>query len=179
MQDAARGCAAEGARASAEGSKVSAKGRSRRRWSAKEKARVVHESLRPGRRVGEVVRRYGISRRRLSERRSATHRGKLEIASSAPPAVVDSESPPTFAALKVDRAPGPGPTGSVVIEAHGVPAHTPSLKTSIALARPFTGCRPAGAGWNSGPSADAVAALTRMAVSLSTGNSALPSCSRR
>ena len=33
--------------------------RSRRWWSAEEKARVVRECLRPGKRVGEVARRYG------------------------------------------------------------------------------------------------------------------------
>ena len=120
MQAAARGCVAEGEHGSAEGSKVSGKNRSRRRWSAEEKARVVRESLRPGRRVDEVARRYGISRWRLSTWRSAARRGELEIASSAPSAVFDSESPPTFAALEVDSATGPGAMGSVVIEAREV-----------------------------------------------------------
>ena len=120
MQDAARGIAAEGERASVEGSNVSGKNRSRRRWSAEEKARVVRESLRSGKRVGEVARRYGISRWRLSTWRSAARRGELEVASSVPGSVVDSESPPTFAALEVDSAPGPGPMGSVVIEAREV-----------------------------------------------------------
>ena len=66
MQDSARGSGGGRERESVQGSNVSAKRRSRRRWSAEEKARVVRESLRPGERVGEVARRYGISRwRRL------------------------------------------------------------------------------------------------------------------
>lgn len=54
--------------------------------------------------------RYGISRWRLSTRRSAARRGKLAVVSSAPSAVVDSESPPSFAALEMviaDMAPSP------------------------------------------------------------------------
>ena len=119
MQDAARGSAADRERASVEGSNVAGKNRSRRRWSAEEKARVVRESLRPGKRVGEVARRYGISRWQLSTWRSAARRGELAVTSSAP-SVVDSESPPAFAALEVDSATGAGPTGSVVIEAREV-----------------------------------------------------------
>ena len=92
-------------------SSVAAPGRSRRRWSAEEKARVVRESLRPGERVGEVARRYGISRWQLSTWRSAARRGELAVASSSSPA---------FAALEVDSATGPGPMGSVVIEAREV-----------------------------------------------------------
>ena len=59
MQDSTRSAAAERERASVQGSNGAATGRSRRRWSAEEKARVVRESLRPGERVGEVTRRYG------------------------------------------------------------------------------------------------------------------------
>ena len=40
---------------------------------------MVRESLRPGERVGEVARRYGISRWRLSTWRSAARRGELEV----------------------------------------------------------------------------------------------------
>ena len=117
MQDCSRGSATAGERESAEGSNVWAKGGSRRRWSVEEKVRVVRESLRPGRRVGEVARRYGISRWQLSTWRSAARRGELEVAAGA---VVDSESPPAFAALEVDSAPGAGAMGSVVIEAREV-----------------------------------------------------------
>ena len=117
MQDAVRGSAAARERASVEGRNVSGKNRSRRRWSDEEKARVVRESLRPGVRVGEVARRYGISRWQLSTWRSAARRGELAV---APPAVVDSQSQPAFAALEVDSAPGAGPLGSVVIEAREV-----------------------------------------------------------
>ena len=62
MQDSTRSSAAARERASVRGSNVAATGRSRRRWSAEEKARVVRESLRPGERVGEVARRYPILR---------------------------------------------------------------------------------------------------------------------
>jgi len=117
MQDAARGSATAGKRASVEGPNVSGKNRSRRRWSDEEKARVVRESLRPGKRVGEVARDYGISRWQLSTWRSAARRGELAV---APAAVVDSESQPAFAALEVDSAAGAGPMGSVVIEAREV-----------------------------------------------------------
>ena len=118
MQDAARGSAAARERASVEGPNVSEKNRPHRRWSDEEKTRVVRESLRPGKRVGEVARRYGISRWQLSTWRSAARRGELAVASPAP--VVDSESQPAFAALEVDSAPGPGSMGSVVIEAREV-----------------------------------------------------------
>ena len=120
MQDSARGCAADRECESAQGSNVSATRRSRRRWSTEEKARVVRESLRPGERVGEVARRYGISRWQLSAWRSLARRGELAVASSAEPVGVEPRPQPAFAALEVDSAPGPGPMGSVVIEAREV-----------------------------------------------------------
>ena len=83
MQISARGSAAVRERESVQGSNVAATRRSRRRWSAEEKARVVRESLRPGKRVGEVARRSGISRWQLSTWRSLTRQGKLAAASSA------------------------------------------------------------------------------------------------
>ena len=43
---------------------VSAKRRSRRRWSAEEKARIVRKSFWPGKRVEDVARRYGLSCKR-------------------------------------------------------------------------------------------------------------------
>ena len=78
----------------------------------------MRESLRPGKRVGEVARRYGISRWQLSTWRSLARRGELEVASSAPPVDVESQSQSAFAALEVDSA--TGPVGSVVIEAREV-----------------------------------------------------------
>ena len=120
MQDSARGSAAARERASVEGSNVSAKRQSRRRWSAEEKARVVHESLRPGERVGEVARRYGISRWQLSTWRSLARQGKLAVAPSAEAVGVEPRPQPAFAALEVDSAAGAGPMGSVVIEAREV-----------------------------------------------------------
>ena len=118
MQDSARGSAAAREGESDRGSNVSAKRRSRRRWSAEEKARVVRESLRPGKRVGEVAGRYGISRWQLSTWRSLARQGKLAVASSAEPVNVEPRPPLAFAALGVDGA--PGPMGSVVIEAREV-----------------------------------------------------------
>ena len=120
MQDSARGSAAARERPSVEGSKVSAKRQSRRRWSAQERARVVRESLRPGERVGEVARRYGISRWQLSTWRSLARQGKLEVASSPEAVGVEPRPQPAFAPLEVDSATGAGPMGSVVIEAREV-----------------------------------------------------------
>ena len=120
MQDSTRSSAAARERARAGGSTVSAKRPPRRRWSTEEKARVVRESLRPGKRVGEVARRYGISRWQLSTWRSLARRGELAVASSAEPVDVESQPQSAFATLEVDSATGPGPTGSVVIEAREV-----------------------------------------------------------
>ena len=120
MQDCERGSAADWERASVEDSNVSATRRSRRRWSAEEKARIVRESFWPGTRVEDVARRYGLSRKQLSAWRSLARQGKLAVPSSAEPVVVASEPQPTFATLEVDSATGPGSIGSVSIEAHGV-----------------------------------------------------------
>ena len=46
---------------------AAAKRRPPRRWTAEEKARIVRESFRPGKQVGEVARRNGVEPRRLSE----------------------------------------------------------------------------------------------------------------
>ena len=118
MQDSARGSAADRECESAQGSNVSAARRSRRRWSEEEKARVVRESLRPGERVGEVARRYGISRWQLSTWRSLARQGKLAVASSAEPVGVESQPQSAFATLAVDGE--TGRIGSVVIEAREV-----------------------------------------------------------
>ncbi len=92
-----------------------------RRWTVNEKARIVHESCRPGKQVGEVARRYGLSRKRLSAWRSLARQGKLGVPSSLAtgPVVAVPEAGPAFAALEVEDA--PGSTGSsVAIEAGGV-----------------------------------------------------------
>ena len=120
MQDSTRSTAADRERASVQGSNGAATGRSRRRWSAEEKARVVRESLRPGERVGEVARRYGVSRWQLSTWRSLAREGKLAGASSAEAVGVEPQPQPAFVALEVDSATGPGPMGSVVIESREV-----------------------------------------------------------
>ena len=137
MQDSARGSAAARERESVEGSNVSATRRSRRRWSAEEKARVVRESLRPGKRVGEVARRYGISRWQLSTWRSLARQGKLAVAPSAEAVGVEPRPQPAFAALEVDSAAGAGPMGSVVIEAREV--NRKSIAPYLRIAGPVTG----------------------------------------
>lgn len=120
MQDSTRRTAADRERASVQGPSGSAPSRSRRRWSAEEKARVVRESLRPWERVGEVARRYGISRWQLSTWRSLARRGELAVASSAEAVDVESQPHSAFATLEVDSATGSGAVGSVVVESREV-----------------------------------------------------------
>ena len=128
MQDGARGSGGERGRARVGEPGVSAPGRARRHWSDEDKARVVRASLRPGERVGEVARRYGVSRGQLSVWRGLARKGKLAVASStgaeAEPVGVarEPEREPAFATLEVDAAPEPGrgSLGSVSIEARGV-----------------------------------------------------------
>ena len=118
MQDSTRSSAAGRERASVQGSNVAAPGRSRRRWSAEEKARVVRASSRPGKRVGEVAQRYGVSRWQLSTWRSLARQGKLTVASSDEPVGVEPQPQPAFATLEVDSA--TGAMGSDVIESREV-----------------------------------------------------------
>ena len=122
MGETGRDSTADGERGSEESPGVSAMRRSRRRWSAEEKARVVRESFRAGKPVGEVARRHGVSRWQLSAWRSLARAGKLAVPGSARPEPVDvaTEPPRAFAALQVDRGPCPGSMESVVIEARGV-----------------------------------------------------------
>ena len=124
MGDSARGSGADRERAGVEGSGVSARRRSRRRWSAEDKARIVRESFRSGKRVEDVAVRYGVSRKQLSAWRSLARRGKLTMASSTEPELVvdGSGREPAFATVEVDPAPEPdrGSLGSVSIEARGV-----------------------------------------------------------
>ena len=125
MQDSTRSSAADRERASVQGSNGAATGRSRRRWSDEEKARVVRASLRPGERVGEVARRYGVSRWQLSAWRGLARKGKLALPSSTGPeaeavaVATEREPEPAFATLEVDAAPEPD-RGSVSIEVRGV-----------------------------------------------------------
>ena len=104
-----------------------AKRRSPRRWTEEEKARIVRESLRPGKQVGEVARRYGVNPRRLSEWRGLARQGKLAVPSSpaSGPVSAEPEAAPAFAALEVEDVPESAytpsaSTGPVVIEAGGV-----------------------------------------------------------
>ena len=124
MQDSERGSTADWERTSSEGSDVCTTGRSRRRWSAGEKARIVRESFWPGKRVEDAARRYGLSRKQLSVWRSLARQGKLALPSSAESEAVvgAAEAEPAFATLEVESAPEPDPgwVGSVAIEARGV-----------------------------------------------------------
>ena len=101
---------------------VSARPRTGRRWSAEEKARVVRESFRPRKLVGEVAHRYGVSRWQLSSWRSLARAGKLAVPRFGQPQPVEvaPEAPEAFAALEVEAAASAGSMESVVIEACGV-----------------------------------------------------------
>ena len=82
--------------------------RAARRWSADERARIVRESFRPGERVSDVARRYGLSGKQLSSWRALARECKLTLPSSAGPdpepvaAACESEGEPSFAALAVE-----------------------------------------------------------------------------
>ena len=138
MGDGERGAdgAGDGERRSVEGSTVSAPRGRGRRWSAEDKARVVRESFRCGQRVGEVARRYGISRWQLSAWRRLARQGELAVASSTEPVVGRCEPAPAFAALEVEASSvaerGSGSVDSVVIEARGV---TVRLEGAIGASR--------------------------------------------
>ena len=101
---------------------VSSRRGSRRRFSAEEKARVVRESFRPGKLVGEVAHRYGVSRWQLSTWRSLARAGKLAVPRLEQPQSAEAgpDASGAYAALEVDAAPGPGSMESVMIEARGV-----------------------------------------------------------
>ena len=128
MQEGARGSGGEGGGTGAGEPGVCAPGGARRHWSDEEKARVVRASMRPGERVGEVARRYGVSRGQLSVWRGLARKGKLAVASStgseAEPVGVAAqpEREAAFATLEVAAAPEPdrGWLGSVSVEARGV-----------------------------------------------------------
>ena len=112
-----------------------------RRWSAEEKARVVRESFRPGKLVGEVARRCGVPRWRLSTWRSLARAGKLAVPRMGQPQPVEvaPETPEAFAALEVEGAASAGSMESVVIEARGVTVRVqgevgPEWVAQIALA---------------------------------------------
>ena len=96
--------------------------RPRRRWSAEEKAPVVRESFRPGKLVGEVAHRYGVSHWQLSAWRNLARAGKLAVPRLGQPEPVEvaPAAPESFAALEVEAAVSAGSIESVVIEAHGV-----------------------------------------------------------
>ena len=83
---------------------------------------MVHESFRPGKLVGEVAHRYGVSRWQLSTWRSLARAGKLAVPRLGEPQPVDvaPETPEAFAALEVEGAASAGSMESVVIEARGV-----------------------------------------------------------
>ena len=120
MGKAGREASADRGRRVDESDGVSA--RPRRRWSAEEKARVVRESFRPGKLVGEVAHRYGVSRWQLSTWRSLARAGKLAVPrlGQLQPVEVAPETPEAFAALEVEAAASAGSMESVVIEARGV-----------------------------------------------------------
>ena len=131
MQDVERSTGDELARVDVDGEDLgaAAKRRPPRRWTEEEKARIVRESFRPGKQVGEVARCNGVAPRRLSEWRGLARQGKLAVpfspASGPEPVTAEPEASPAFAALEVEDAPErasppSASTGSVAIEAGGV-----------------------------------------------------------
>ena len=122
MREAGQDSSADKGRRGKESEGVSARRGSRRRFSAEEKARVVRESFRPGKLVGEVARRYGVSRWQLSTWRSLARTGKLAVPMMRQGQSVDAapEASGAFVALQVEPTPGPVSMESVVIEARGV-----------------------------------------------------------
>ena len=101
---------------------AAAKRLSPRRWTADEKARIVRESFRSGKRVSEVARRHGLSRKRLTAWRSLARQGKLSVPSlpASGPVAAGPEAGPAFAAVEVEDGPDPVSTSSVAVEAGGV-----------------------------------------------------------
>ena len=90
---------------------------------------MVRESFRPGKLVGEVAHRYGVSRWPLSTWRSLARDGKLAVPRLGQPQPVDvaHEAPEAFAALEVQAAASAGSMESVVIESHGVTVRLQSV----------------------------------------------------
>ena len=86
-----------------------------RQWTEEEKAVVVSECCWPGRRVGEVAQRYGLSVNRVNGWRSQARRGRL-----ASPFSPEAEAEPVEAAQAgrtLGRAQGRGRAGPRHIEA--------------------------------------------------------------
>ena len=120
MRELGQDSSADMGRRGEEGQGDSARRGSRRRFSAEEKARVVRESFRPGKLVGEVARRYGVSRWQLSTWRSLARAGKLAVPMQGPSVDAAREASGAYAALQVEPTPGPVSMESVEIEARGV-----------------------------------------------------------
>ena len=84
------GCVVDGAGAPV--ARVSGSGRTRRRWSSAEQARIVAESHEPGATVVSVAARHGISTWSLSRWRRRSREGSLPVVKAggaAPPFVPD------------------------------------------------------------------------------------------
>jgi len=112
----------------------------RRRWTEEEKAEIVGASVRPGVKVSEVARRFGVNRNLLQTWR----RGALKDAAIfVPLRVEDAGEGDTTAEISPDVPTGPTSaiapaTGTVEIEARGVrvrfagPVDTTVLHTVLA-----------------------------------------------
>ena len=121
------GCAVDGAGAPV--ARVSGSGRTRRRWSSAEQARIVAESHEPGATVVGVVACHGISTWSLSRWRRRAREGSLPTvtAGAAPPFVrvvvedAASERAVTIEACGVVvRLPGDSPVERIVAVAAGL-----------------------------------------------------------
>lgn len=112
----------------------------RRRWTEEEKAEIVGASLRPGARVSEVARHYGVNRNLLQTWRRAALRDaaifvplRVEDAGEADMAVETGRDVPTGPTSAIATA-----TGTIEIEARGVrvrfagPVETAALHAVLA-----------------------------------------------
>jgi transposase len=93
----------------------------RRKWSAREKAEIVAESLAEGAVVSEVARRHGLSPQQLFGWRA---RLRDAVASSAP----SSDTTPAFVPAIVEHAPSPAALASpAAVVAMGTTCAEPAL----------------------------------------------------
>ena len=132
MREAGRDSTADRGRRVEESDGVSGRAHTRRRWSAEDKTRVVRESFRPGKLVGQVAHRYGVSRWQLSAWRSLVRAGKLAVPGLGQPE-------------PVDVAPEAAPAGSVRNSVFGPPRPPSSNLESDPRLRVARGRRPSSA----------------------------------
>jgi transposase len=85
--------------------------RSRRRWSAAQKAAIVAESFAPGAKISDVAARYGLSASVLFNWRRQTVPAKPDI----PPAVLDGPLPAAPSFVSVEICDGVADTDTIAV----------------------------------------------------------------